>query len=257
MADPSLLLAEPLIQEAAARNIRCSGKLLVSLFLLSGFGYAILASQVSSTNDGVQEPVITMASQFMQQPSMQSARAQQFVQPGMAWRSMQSTRARQFVKPVASDDADAVAVAGTTFSGRRAALASGLAAVATLPNMAWADGRDNTLTIEDPSAGAEALQRQVEAQAAAKQAKKIKEARAPDEVKKEEEGKLNGVYVALGAGALSVPLFAQNLKRLGTKIASGGKDDGYGDSGVGRGSYGYGRSPATIRGPIKKKKGGR
>ena len=40
--------------------------------------------------------------------------------------------------------------------------------------------------------------------------------------------KLKPILIALGGGtALSIPFYFQNLKRLGTKVASGGKDSGY------------------------------
>lgn len=43
-----------------------------------------------------------------------------------------------------------------------------------------------------------------------------------------EEGKgLVGTFL-LGSVALSLPFFYKNVLRLGTKITSGGKDDGYG-----------------------------
>lgn len=58
-------------------------------------------------------------------------------------------------------------------------------------------------------------------------AKADREAPKEEKVRDSSEGKAQVGGILLGGTALSVPFFAENLKRLGTKIASGGKDDGY------------------------------
>ena len=61
-------------------------------------------------------------------------------------------------------------------------------------------------------------------------AAKAAEEKAAQEAKGVEENNSGGLLVGgalLGSIALSFPFYSENVKRLGTKVASGGKDRGY------------------------------
>merc|ERR1712224_783562 len=102
---------------------------------------------------------------------------------------------------------------------RRAALFTGVAAAsAALATPAFADDSDDMI-----------------ARIAAKNAKLAEEERnkAPGKTEEEEAEErenskklIGGALV--GSVVLSVPFYYKNLQRLGTKIASGGEDSGYG-----------------------------
>merc|ERR1740138_104072 len=103
-------------------------------------------------------------------------------------------------------------------NSRRAALAAvprfalGAAALSAAPLVAHAD------SIEEIAAKANAKAR-AEREAAFE---------APPPEVQSDEDKLKPIITAVGASVvLSVPFYAENLKRLATKISSGGEDTGY------------------------------
>mmetsp|Transcript_99030 Transcript_99030/g.156116 ORF Transcript_99030/g.156116 Transcript_99030/m.156116 type:complete len:173 (+) Transcript_99030:62-580(+) len=97
-------------------------------------------------------------------------------------------------------------------------MASVLAAAALLPRGASADDDDAMAKILAKNQKAAETAREEEAN-------KVVEDTSTFE-------KLLPAIVVLGGGtALSVPFFSANLQRLGTKVASGGQDDGYGGKG--------------------------
>lgn len=130
MTDPSIALAEPLVQEAAPRNVRCSRIVLVSFSLFIGCNLALLLSEVICSSLGalqllrVHAPSISMVwhpmqlARVRQIPQMASTRQSRqpastwhSMKPAETWQSTQSAGARQFTwLPVAavSDDADVV-----------------------------------------------------------------------------------------------------------------------------------------------------
>lgn len=121
-------------------------------------------------------------------------------------------------------------------NSRRAALAAvprfalGAAALSTAPLVAKAD------SIEEIAARAN------------QKAKAEREATfvAPPPEVQSDEDKLKPIIAAVGASVvLSVPFYAENLKRLATKISSGGEDTGYAKKDTKRG-----------KGKPKPKKGG-
>jgi hypothetical protein len=62
----------------------------------------------------------------------------------------------------------------------------------------------------------------------------------PPEVQSDED-KLKPIITAVGASVvLSVPFYAENLKRLATKISSGGEDSGYAQKDKGKADKGGG-----------------
>jgi hypothetical protein len=99
--------------------------------------------------------------------------------------------------------------------------AAGLAVVAVAPTVAYADplAADND---------ADDVVKRIAAQSAAvneaARAKKAKE--APKE--KGDGGKSLVGLAAAGGVVLTLPFFLPNLMRIGTKLTSGGEDDGYG-----------------------------
>ena len=102
-----------------------------------------------------------------------------------------------------------------TTSSRRAALADFGAAAAALAVVPLAA---NAKSIEE-----------IAAEANAKALKEREEALygPPPEPEVSAGDKLKPILLIAGGGtALSIPFYFQNVKRLGTKIASGGKDDG-------------------------------
>ena len=67
------------------------------------------------------------------------------------------------------------------------------------------------------------------AENAARDAKMAATVKTEDQLADEQEGNKRLIGLALLASVgLSVPFYSKNLERLGTKVASGGKDDGYG-----------------------------
>ena len=126
-------------------------------------------------------------------------------------------------------------------SGRRAALfngaalVTGAAAISALPRAAYADA------IEDIAAKANAKAMKEREEELEKKSGGIKEV-SNDE-------KLKPILYALGASVvLSVPFYFQNLERLATKVASGGKDSGYEKKG------GKGRKQAKVAKGVDGKK---
>jgi len=67
------------------------------------------------------------------------------------------------------------------------------------------------------------------AENAARDAKAAATVKTEAQLEEEQEGNKRLIGLALLASVgLSVPFYSKNLERLGTKVASGGKDDGYG-----------------------------
>jgi len=119
--------------------------------------------------------------------------------------------------------------------GRRAALVGGMAAatMAIAPKDALAEGkgggRFNVLDVRDPEVALKEMQELNARNEAERQTRKRLKERTPEEIAAEQEQQAGGIKLAVGGGlALAVPFFAANLQRLGIKVASGGKDDGYG-----------------------------
>jgi len=281
----SLAFADPLLHNTTPYGARCSGKTIVVLSLLIGLG--IVTLMMGGQQSMPEEPNTNMALQPLQSarvPQFTQAASAKFVQPGQAWRSLQPTRAAwQFRKPAvaaSSDDAHAVAANPMFVGGRRAALASGLLAAVTLPNAALAESAEDaelrkTLATKrkdggggvtsnaargggggrfnvesfDMDRGAEIVQEQLEKQKTKKKLKNRFAEKTKEEVAEEESGKLTPVYATLGLVGLSVPFYFANLQRLGTKVASGGRDDGYGRQTAG------GRKTVKGKGKTTAKKG--
>lgn len=276
----SLAFADPLLHNTTPYGARCSGKTIVVLSVLVGLGLVTL--MMGGQQSMPEETNTNMALQPLQSarvPQFTQATSAKFVQPGQAWRSLQPTRAAwQFRKPVvAASSDDAHAVAADPMFGRRAALASGLLAAVTLPNAALAEnaedaalrkslatkrqdggggvtsnaarggggGRFNVESF-DMERGQDIVQEQLEKQKTKKKLKNRFSEKTKEEVAEEEGGKLTPVYGALGVVGLSVPFYFANLQRLGTKVASGGRDDGYGG----------GRKTVKGKGKTTAKKGG-
>jgi len=98
------------------------------------------------------------------------------------------------------------------------ATASAVTALTALP--AFADDTDDAIA---------RIAARAKAENAANDAKALKNVKTEEELEEEQEASKRNIGLALLASVgLSVPLYAKNLARLGTKIASGGKDDGYG-----------------------------
>jgi len=250
MSVPSLAIGQPLLKDGVPRG-GLSVKALAFLPLL-----ALVFTVISSpAKDGkMQTPAVDMAFQ---------ARAPQFTQPvpsSKVWQAMKPAMARQFVQPVAaaaSDKTDGMALVGKSSDsslGRRAMLGSALAATAMVP-IAQAGGNavgrwsiDDKYK-DDPEAAVEEIRRQ-QAEGEARRKKRLKQdSRTKEEIKADEEKQQVPVLAAGGLVALSVPFFAANLGRLGTKVASGGKDDGYGRTTKGRQTTARGKGAAP---PAKK-----
>jgi hypothetical protein len=229
MSVPSLAIGQPLLKDRIPRGGLCGVKALAFLPLL-----ALVFTVISSpAKDGkVQTPAVDMAFQ---------ARAPQFTQPvpsSKVWQAMKPAMARQFVQPVAaaaSDKTDGMALVGKSSDsslGRRAMLGSALAATAMVPIAQAGGSAVGRWSIDDkykddPEAAVEEIRRQqAEGEERRKQRLK-KNQRTKAEVAADEEKQELPIKVALGLGALAVPFFAANLGRLGTKVASGGKNDGY------------------------------
>jgi hypothetical protein len=219
---------QPLIQETLLPKARFSGKVLVLVSLLTGLGLIVYVG-----NTTVQDPTVSMASQFMQpkqvQQIRQPTRAFQAVPPATVWQSMQPARAQQFRQSAVtatSDHADA----SPGDLGRRTALAAGLtsAAMAMVPPMANAGGRFNVQAIKDGEDAEDVIQKQLAAQKLDRDRTIKKSQRTKEQIEQEDQAKLGGVAAVGGLTVLSLPFFFPNLQRLATKVGSGGKDDGYG-----------------------------
>jgi hypothetical protein len=164
--------------------------------------------------------------------SAASSRVQQFMQPTRAaMQFMQPARTPRFRQATAAAKADEQVEAGDDLvMNRRAALASGLVAAASMvpQTPSWAVNRKRG--IDNPE---EELEKLMEAKKAAAEKKKEKAEKDLANPKKEgepDERTFPIAGAAAGGVALSIPLYFANLQRLGTKVASGGKDDGYRDS---------------------------
>jgi hypothetical protein len=225
MADSSHTLAEPIFHEAVAPGTcRSGGKPLALLSLLIGLAFAALLSQVSSTSDGEAEDSAIAMAQFSPSAGLGHSTAPMFRNP------VDSSKIDQL--PLKMEER-----VGQGF-GRREALAAGLASAAMLPNMAQAGkqagldkggGRFNVLEVEDAEQAFKLVQDQNKAkEAELERQREKKRRRALGLDKDEEDAKVRNIGIALGAAALSIPLFGENLQRLFIKVGSGGEDDGYG-----------------------------
>ena len=115
-----------------------------------------------------------------------------------------------------------------TSNSRRAALAAvprfalGAAALSAAPLVAHAD------SIEEIAA---------KANAKAKAEREAAFEAPPPEVQSDED-KLKPIITAIGASVVSVPFYFENLKRLATKVSSGGADSGYAQKDKGKATKG-------------------
>jgi len=243
MSGPSLTVAQPLLKEIVPQN---RGKVVALISLLGGMAFVAFLSQAFGEGEQVRDSTVDMA---LQGPMQGLQPRTQFAQPVPSAKTLQSMkplRAGQFMRSAAtpqSNNADlhsAVAPVSNPLS-RRGALASGLATVAMIPRMAEAEqyttqgrgtsgGRFNSREFGTPEEmQAYLLEEQRIKKEEAK--KRIRmDARPKEEKDAEQAGKFSGVLYAGGAAvALSVPFYFANLQRLGTKVISGGADDGYGN----------------------------
>lgn len=113
-------------------------------------------------------------------------------------------------------------------TSRRSALATGLLALVTLPVVVAGSTAANAAVSADESA--EDMVERIAAKSAAANAAARAKAAAEEQKKIEgaDSGKILVPAFLLGSVGLSLPFFLPNLIRLGTKVASGGEDDGYG-----------------------------
>eukprot|EP00747_Dinoflagellata_sp_TGD_P048744 gnl/TRDRNA2_/TRDRNA2_145789_c0_seq3.p2 gnl/TRDRNA2_/TRDRNA2_145789_c0~~gnl/TRDRNA2_/TRDRNA2_145789_c0_seq3.p2 ORF type:complete len:245 (-),score=63.47 gnl/TRDRNA2_/TRDRNA2_145789_c0_seq3:2015-2749(-) len=211
MANANLM--EPMLQDLLPRSARGAGKVTLAALPLVLFFTVLL----SGSNLKVQEPTAAMMTGVRMQPTRPQQHIRQFTQP---------TRTSQFMQPAraVSDEDRQPAM---PLPGRREAIASSLAAVAMMPSMASAASRPRG--IANPE---EALEQQLAEKKAAEEAKAkkkaAKEASGVTQADEDQQRLQPILYTAAGGVALSVPLYFANLQRLATKVASGGKDDGYG-----------------------------
>jgi len=248
MSAPSLAIGQPLLKDRIARGGLCGVKALAFLPLLA-LVFTVISSPAKDGN--VQTPAVDMAFQ---------ARAPQFTQPvpsSKVWQAMKPAMARQFVQPAAaaaSDKTDGMALVGKSSDsslGRRAMLGSALAGTAMVP-IAQAANAVGRWSIDDkykndPEAAVEEIRKQ-QAEGEERRKKRLKrDSRTEEEIKAEKEQQQLPVLAAGGLVALSVPFFAANLGRLGTKVASGGKDDGYGRTTKGRQTTARGKAPPAAK----------
>lgn len=212
MANPRLALSEPLFLETSGHAGHGSVKVSTLVCILSILALTALFGSKQHLN--FQDPAISMAAL----PSQVRA-------PQLSQVAQQPLKMQEQV-------------------GRRVALASGLAAASAVmaPKTALADVRDtkigvngaagggryNVLAIEDPELAVKVVQEQEKKNKEEKARRKVLKERTPEEIAAEEAKNTASIQYAIGGGlALSVPFFAANLQRLGIKVASGGKEDGY------------------------------
>jgi hypothetical protein len=237
MPDPSAVVAEPLLLgSAVTRNARSEKKVLL-VALTIGLFSALLWSQVPDVQSGAEDAVTMIGQPAPMIPqSASTARVQQFLQPMKVWQPMQPVRTSQFrQRPVAAADSDeqtasndfAPSDSESRVMSRRAALASGLIAAAMMPQASWAVNRKRG--VDDPEAELARLEEEKKEAAAKKAAKEAAKTAKKEAGIEETDERSFPIAAAAGGGVLlSVPLYFANLQRLGTKVASGGKDDGYG-----------------------------
>lgn len=111
-------------------------------------------------------------------------------------------------------------VSSLQMSSRREAVLAGVATATALTALpVFADDTDDAIA---------RIAARAKAENAANDAKAASSVKTEAELEEEQEASKRNIGLALVASvALSVPFYSKNLERLGTKIASGGKDDGY------------------------------
>jgi len=217
MTDARLALSEPLFLETSDR--RGSAKVSIPVCILCFLAVAALFGRVGQ-NLTSEESAISLAG-MVANPQLSQAALRQ------PTKVMSPAQSQQSVKKVEEP------------VGRRAALVGGMAAAtmaiapkaeATLGKGTQSGGgRFNVLDVTDPEVALKEMQELEAKNEAERQTRKRLQARTPEEIAAEKEQQESGIKLAVGGGlALAVPFFAANLQRLGIKVASGGKDDGYG-----------------------------